>query len=93
MAAIAAACGRSWAAAEEHYETALRQAHEMPHRIAQADARRWYAQMLLDRNESGDRGKARQMLTEGMDLYRELGMPRHLAMAEGLCFPLMRETD
>ena len=83
-AGIAASCARNWPAAEEHYQTALDQAHEMPHRMAQADIRRWYAQMLLDRNESGDRDRAAELLTEAMARYRELGMPKHLDMAERL---------
>ena len=37
--------------------------------------------MLLDRNEPGDREKARGLLTEAIDLY---GMPKHLEMAEEL---------
>ncbi len=83
-AGIAAACARDWAAAEEHYQTALSQAHEMPHRIAQADIRRWYAQMLLARSESGDAERAQKMLTEAAAQYRELGMPKHLSMTESL---------
>ena len=92
-AGISAACARNWAAAEGHYQTALEQAHEMPHRMAQADIRRWYAQMLLDRDESGDRDKAAELLTEAMARYRELGMPKHLAMTESLHAPLAREAN
>ena len=90
---IAAACARNWTAAEEHYQTALDQAHEMPYRIAQADIRRWHAQMHLDRNEPGDRDKAAELLTEAMAHYRELGMPKHLEMAESLHAPLAREAN
>ena len=89
-AGISAACGRNWAAAEEHYQTGLRQAQEMPHPIAQADIRRWYAQMLLDRNESGDPERATEMLTEAMAQYRELGMPKHFAITERIHAPLAR---
>ena len=46
--------------------------------------RRWYAQMLLDRNAAGDRDKARTLLGEAVDQYRTIGMPKHLAMAEGM---------
>ncbi len=92
-AGIAAACGRDWAAAEEHYETALDQAHEMPHRIAQADIRRWYARMLLDRSGTGDRERARELLEEAIEVYRELGMPKHLAIAERLHAPLAPEAS
>lgn len=40
VAGIAAACGRQWDAAQEHYETALKQAHDLPHEIAPSEVRR-----------------------------------------------------
>ncbi len=80
---IAAAAGHRWKQAEQHYETALKQAHDLPHKIAQPEVRRWYAQMLLDRNTDGDRNKARTLLGEAVDQYRTIGMPKHLEMAEG----------
>ena len=82
VAGIAAACGRQWDAAHEHFETALRQAHELPHKIAQPETRRWYARMLLDRNGAGDRDKARTMLGEAVEMYRTVGMPRHVGLTE-----------
>ena len=82
VAGIAASCGGQWDAAQEHFETALRQAHELPHRIAQPETRRWYAQMLLDRNSPGDREKARTLLGEATEMYRTIGMPKHLEMVE-----------
>ena len=84
IAGIAAACGDHWDAAQEHYETALKQAHDLPHKIAQPEVRRWYAQMLLDRNAPGDHDKARTLLGEAIGQYRTIGMPKHLAMAEGM---------
>ena len=36
-AGIAAACGQHWDAAQAHYETALTQAHDLAHKIAQAE--------------------------------------------------------
>ena len=33
---------------------------------------------------SQGREKARELLTEAIDLYREIGMPKHLEMAEEL---------
>lgn len=80
VAGIAAACGQHWDAAQEHYETALKQAHVLLHKIAQPEVRRWYAQMLLDRNAAGDLEKARTLLGEVTELYRTIGMPKHLEM-------------
>jgi hypothetical protein len=81
-AGIAAACGGDWERAEYHHESALRQADELPHKVAQPAARRWYAQMLLDRNGPGDRDRARTLLGEAIEMYRTIGMPKHLELAE-----------
>ena len=84
VAGIAAASGRRWEEAETHYQTALRQAHEIPFRSEQPEVRRRYAQMLLDRNAPGDRDRARSMLDEAVGMYQAIGMPRHLDLAEGM---------
>ena len=84
FAGIAAAAGRDWTRARDHFETALRQAHETPFRSEQPEVRRWYAQMLLDRNAPGDRDKARTMLGEAVEMYQMIGMTRHLQMAREL---------
>ena len=84
VAGIAAAAGGRWEQAETHYQTALKQAHEIPFRSEQAEVRRWYAQMLLDRTAPGDCDKARTLLGEAIEMYRTIGMPKHLEMAESL---------
>lgn len=82
VAGIAASGGGHWDAAQEHFETALKQAQELPHVIGRPETRRWYAQMLLDRNAAGDRDKARAFLGEATEMYRAIGMPKHLEMVE-----------
>ena len=84
VAGIAAASGRRWEEAETHYETALRQAHEIPFRSEQPEVRRWYARMLIDRNAPGDHDKARTMLREAVEMYQAIGMPKHVEMVEEL---------
>jgi class 3 adenylate cyclase/tetratricopeptide (TPR) repeat protein len=84
LAGIAAGAGNNWAHAEEHFRSALRRAEELPNIIEQPEARRFYARMLLDRNAPGDREKARQLLTEAIEVYRRLSMPKHIEMAEAL---------
>ena len=84
LAGIAAAAGRRWDEAQNHFEAALRLADEMPFRSEQAEARYWFAPMLLDRNTAGDREKARELLDTALALYREIGMPTHVEMAEKL---------
>jgi outer membrane protein assembly factor BamD (BamD/ComL family) len=78
------AASGQWAKAEEHYRTALRQAHEVPVVMEQPEVRRWYARMLIDRDAPGDRHKARELLTEAVAMYRKIGMPKHVEMAEDL---------
>ena len=80
-AAIAAASGEQWEAAEEHYRLGLRQADEVPHRLMQPELKRWYARMLIERGAAGDRDRARTLLGEALAQYQQLGMPRHVAMA------------
>jgi class 3 adenylate cyclase/tetratricopeptide (TPR) repeat protein len=84
VAGIAAGAGGKWAEAEGHFQTAMRRAEEMPHVIEQPEVRRFYARMLLDRDGPGDREKARDMLTEAVEMYRSLGMPKHVEMAEAM---------
>jgi class 3 adenylate cyclase/tetratricopeptide (TPR) repeat protein len=84
VAGMAASAGDQWEKAEEHYQTALRQAHELPVIIEQAEVRSWYARMLIDRDGPGDRDKARELLTEAIAMYRGIGMPKHIEMAERL---------
>jgi tetratricopeptide (TPR) repeat protein len=83
-AGISAAAGGLWEKAEEHYQTALHQAHEIPYRIEQPEVRRWYARMLAERNATGDKKKARGLLEEAILMYREIVMPRHVEIAEEL---------
>ena len=72
---IAAACGEEWEAAEEYFGTALRQADELPHVMAQYDTRRWWAWMLLRRDASGDRMRAGELLEEAIAGYQKLEAP------------------
>ena len=40
--------------------------------------------MLLDRDGPGDREKAFRLLTEAIAMYSEIGMPKHVEMANAL---------
>ena len=84
IAGIAAGAGRRWDEAQNHFETTLRLADEIPFRSEQAEARYWFARMLVDRSAPGDRKKARDLLDMALEVYREIGMPRHLEMTEKL---------
>jgi class 3 adenylate cyclase/tetratricopeptide (TPR) repeat protein len=86
-AAMAAAAGGQWAAADGHFATARKLADELPHLPEQAHTRRFQAAMLLRRGAAGDEATARQLLDEAAELYRGMGMPRHLAMVEAMRGP------
>ena len=83
-AGMAAAAGELWTESEEHFQVAIRQADELPHRLEQPQVRSWYAQMLIDRDGEGDREMARHLLTEALSMYARIGMPRHEARAKEL---------
>ena len=84
VAGIAAAAAHQWEAAEGHFQTALQQAESFPNRLEQAEIRRFYAMMLLDRAASGDREKAHTLLSEALETYLQIGMPRHIEMTQTL---------
>lgn len=77
VAGLSAAAGDRWEEAERHFETALQQARHFPLRIEQAEVRRLYAHAYAERDPS----RARALLTEAIDIYRDVGMPRHVERA------------
>ncbi len=81
---ISAACGKQWNVAERHFQTALKQAHELPVRFEQPEVRRWYAWMLLQRDGTGDRERADELLHEAIPMFEEIGMVKHKELAQGL---------
>ena len=84
VAGIAAAAAHEWKAAEDHFQTALRQAESFPNRLEQAEIRRFHAMMLLDRAAAGDSEKAQTFLREALETYTQIVMPRHIEMARAL---------
>ena len=73
-AGIAAAAAGEWAIAEKHYRAALTQAETLGLRVAAADAREWYARMLLARSQPDDRARASALFAEAVARYDALGM-------------------
>jgi len=84
IAGIAAAAARQWEAAEGHFQIAMQQAESFPFRLEQAEIRRFYAMMLMDRSVPGDRQKAQTILNEALQSYERIGMPRHVEMSQTL---------
>jgi hypothetical protein len=81
---MAAACGRDWDRSEMHFEDALRIARDLPMRVEEPDACRFYARMLLARNRPGDRDRARDLLGRAAAGYAALEMSRHEELVRGL---------
>jgi hypothetical protein len=93
VAGVAAAAGHQWPAAQKHFQAALRQADQFPHRLEQLHTRRWYAWTLLERGEPGDHDHAARLLAEAVAGYHQLQMPRHQEIAELLAARAWRELD
>ena len=93
LAGIAAAAGRDWYTAERHFVIAIAQAEALPHATEAADARRFFAQMLAERDEPGDHTQARDLLADAAARYRRLEMPRHAGMTEALISSLRQEGN
>ncbi len=75
---------REWDNAIAHFEAAIETNARVGARPYLARSQHEYARMLIERNESGDKDKAHNLLTEATATYRELGMPTFLEDAEEL---------
>jgi tetratricopeptide (TPR) repeat protein len=84
IAGVAAAAARQWQAAEEHFQIATQQAKSFPNLLEQTEIRRFHAMMLLDRGATDDRERAQTLLSEALDSYTQIGMPRHVEMTQAL---------
>ncbi len=84
VAGMAATAARLWDTAEDHFRTALQQAEFVPHRLEQAEIRRFHGMMLMDRAAPGDRERAHRLLGEARETYTRIGMPRHIEMTRTL---------
>ncbi len=84
FASQAAAAGRNWEKSAEHYQIASAKPTRSRSRASNPRCAAGNAQMLLERDGPGDRAKAGTMLDEAIASYREIGMPRHVEMAEDM---------
>ena len=80
-AGIAAACAQHWSRAEEHHQSAIRQADRLALKVCQPIARYWYADMLLVRGKAADRARARSLLNEVLAMCESLGAPLYARQA------------
>ena len=77
---MSATCAQEWDAAEAHFHDAIRLARELPMRMEEPDANRFYARMLLARDRPGDRDRAAALVADAQAQYRALEMPMHVAL-------------
>jgi tetratricopeptide (TPR) repeat protein len=84
IAGVAATAARQWEAAEDHFQIALQQARSFPDLLEQVEIDRFHAMMLMDRAARGDREKARTLLSEALQSYKRIGMPRHVEITRSL---------
>ncbi len=84
VAGMAAAAAGRWEDATAHFDTALRQAREIPVVLEEPQVKHWYGKMLLNRGRPQDSDRAHEMIEEALAGYGSLGMPLHLAEAEQL---------
>ena len=82
VAGLAAAAGRRWDEAEDHYRRALEACAAFGNRVADPEIRYRLGAMLIDRNGPGDRESAVEMLGEAIARHRALDMPEHVKRAE-----------
>jgi class 3 adenylate cyclase/tetratricopeptide (TPR) repeat protein len=81
-AGVAAAAGGRWVAAERHFAVAQQHAKRMRNLLEETDLHRLRARMLLDRDSTGDRARAAELLREALTSYRRWGMPSYAAETE-----------
>jgi len=81
---LMAATMSRWEEAVQHFEYAIEMNTALEARPYLAHTQRDYARMLIDRDAVGDRDKAFRLLTEAAAMYRQIGMPKDLEVAEAL---------
>jgi hypothetical protein len=68
--------------AREHFETAIRQADTLPHRLLQPTARYWYGRLLVDDPHPAEQARGRAMIAAAATDFRSLEMVTYANLAE-----------
>jgi hypothetical protein len=82
VAAIAADAAGHVDKAREHFEIAVRQARDLPHRILQPTVLYWYGRSLADTSDVADQARGRAMVEAALTDFRALEMVTHAHLAE-----------
>jgi hypothetical protein len=68
--------------ARDHFETAIRQADTLPHRLLQPTARYWYGRLLVDNPHPAEQARGRAMIEAAATDFRSLEMVTYANLAE-----------
>jgi eukaryotic-like serine/threonine-protein kinase len=68
--------------ARDHFETAIRQADTLPHRLLQPTARYWYGRLLVDDPHPAEQARGRAMVEAAASDFRSLEMVTYANLAE-----------
>jgi hypothetical protein len=82
VAALAADAAGLNDQARDHFETALRQAREVPIRILQPTVLYWYGRALSAGEDAAERARGRGMVEAALTDFRALEMVLHATLAE-----------
>ena len=82
VAGIAAHAAGLRERARDHFETAIRQADTLPHRLLQPTARYWYGRLLVDDPHPEERARGRALIEAAATDFRSLEMVTYANLAE-----------
>jgi MalT-like TPR region len=82
VAGIAAHAAGLNGRARDHFETAIRQADTLPHRLLQPTARYWYGRLLVDDPHSAEQARGRALIEAAVTDFRSLEMVTYANLAE-----------
>ena len=68
--------------ARDHFETAIRQADTLPHRLLQPAARYWYGRLLVDDPHPAEQARGRAMIEAAATDFRSLEIVTYATLAE-----------
>jgi tetratricopeptide (TPR) repeat protein len=81
---IAAMAAGDYDASQRYFDAAVTQADELPYATEQGEVRRWYAKMLIQRDDADDKNRAKTLLQEAITVYERVGMPEHERMVRDM---------
>jgi hypothetical protein len=70
--------------ARDHFETAIRQADTLPHRLLQPTVRYWYGRLLFEDPHPAEQARGRSMIEDAAIDFRSLEMVTYANLAEQL---------